>query len=129
VLKKAEIFEAIMSTKSRIMKNQDLVCGVVEKWCSETNTFVFPFSSLFPITVLLARGNPIALAPPVLACLYKDLSFLKVTIVDLKKCPLVFEVNVQSPFYLVQVWVWERFPNLQPHPKLINYGDPVLLRL
>jgi hypothetical protein len=89
---------------------------------------VFPFSSLFPITVLLARGNPIALAPPVLACLYKDLSFLKVTIVDLKKCPLVFEVNVQSPFYLVQVWVWERFPNLQPHPKLINYGDPVLLR-
>jgi hypothetical protein len=25
------------------MKNQDLVYGVVEKWCSETNTFVFPF--------------------------------------------------------------------------------------
>jgi hypothetical protein len=25
------------------MKKQDLVYGVVEKWCSETNTFVFPF--------------------------------------------------------------------------------------
>ncbi|KAI5409435.1 hypothetical protein KIW84_055030 [Lathyrus oleraceus] len=43
VWKKAGIFEPIMSTKSRIMKNQDLVYGVVEKWCSETNTFVFPF--------------------------------------------------------------------------------------
>jgi hypothetical protein len=34
VWKKAGIFEAIMSTKSHIMKNQDLVYGVVEKWCS-----------------------------------------------------------------------------------------------
>jgi hypothetical protein len=66
-------------------------------------------SCLFRIAVLLARGYPIALAPAVLACLYKDLSLLKETIVDLKKCPLVFEVNVQSPFYLVQVLVWERF--------------------
>jgi hypothetical protein len=43
VWKKAGIFEAIMSTKSHIMKNQDLVYGVVEKWCFETNKFVFPF--------------------------------------------------------------------------------------
>ncbi|KAI5409439.1 hypothetical protein KIW84_055032 [Lathyrus oleraceus] len=43
VWKKAGIFEPIMSTKSRLMKNQDLVYGVAEKWCSETNTFVFPF--------------------------------------------------------------------------------------
>ncbi|WJX37770.1 hypothetical protein P8452_25502 [Trifolium repens] len=225
VWKKAGIFEAIMSTKSHIMKNQDLVYGVVEKWCSETNTFVFPFgeatitledvvvlggyslfgspiskplkdqemkeveqklnharsqlhktksgaprtsiwmdifidkgseieheaflatwlsifvfphnrmlvkSCLFPIVVRLARGNTIALAPSVLASLYKDLSLFKKQIVNLKKCsdkfPLVLDVNVQSPFYLVQVWVWERFKNLQPQPKLINYGDPLLLR-
>ncbi|XP_045809864.1 uncharacterized protein LOC123904221 [Trifolium pratense] len=44
------------------------------------------------------------------------------------KFPLEFEVNVQSPIYLVQVWVWERFKNLQPQPKLINNGDHVLLR-
>ncbi|CAJ2646618.1 unnamed protein product [Trifolium pratense] len=224
VWKKAGIFEAIMSTKSHIMKNQDLVYGVVEKWCCETNTFVLPFcevaitledvmvlggyslfgdpvfslledqemrevekklifarqqfykskqgkprtsiwmdsfinksseieheaflatwlaifvfphksmvvkSCLFPIAVHLARGNPIALAPAVLASLYKDLSLFKKTIDDLKtmvKFPLEFEVNVQSPFYLVQVWVWERFKNLQPQPKLINNGDHVLLR-
>ncbi|KAK2387313.1 serine/threonine-protein phosphatase 7 long form protein [Trifolium repens] len=220
VWKKAGIFEAIMSTKSRIMKNQDLVYGVVEKWCSETNTFVFPFgevtitledvmvlggysligdsvfkaledeemkvveqkliiarqertiksmppstsmwmdifidkcseieheaflatwlsifvfpdrysvvkSSLFPVAIHLARGNRIALAPAVLASLYKDLSLFKKQIVDLNNFHLVLDVNLQSPFYLVQVWVWERFKNLQPQPKLINNGDPVLLR-
>ncbi|CAK8565544.1 unnamed protein product [Lathyrus sativus] len=226
VWKKVGIFEPIMSTKSRIMKNQDLVYGVVEKWCSERNTFVFPFgeatitledvivlggyslfgdpvftpledqemkevekklilarqerskkgmtstsvwmdvfidksseieheaflvtwlsifvfphkyklvkSCLFPIAVHLARGNPIALAPAVLASLYKDLSLFKETIVGFKKysiggdrLPMVWEVSLQSPFYLVQVWVWERFKNLQPQPKLINKGDHVLLR-
>ncbi|WJX55765.1 hypothetical protein P8452_41498 [Trifolium repens] len=216
--KKAGIFEAIMSTKSHIMKNQDLVYGVVEKWCCETNTFVLPFgevtitledvkvlggyslfgepvftlledqemkeveeklnlarrqlyksnfiwmdsfidksseieheaflatwlaifvfphksfvvkSYLFPIAVRLARGSLIALAPAVLASLYKDLGLFKKKIDDLKtmvKFPLELEVNVQSPFYLVQVWVWERFKNLQPQPKLINNGDHVLLR-
>jgi len=225
VWKKAGIFESIMSTKSCIIKNQDLVCRVVEKWCCETNTFVFLFgeatitledvivlggyslfghpifkpledqemrkveqklisiesqeiiskgmalstsvwmdifidkdseieheaflatwlsifvfphkyslvkSSLFPIAVHLARGIPISLAPAIFASLYKDLRLFKNTIVDLKKCPdkfpLVLDVNLQSPFYLVQVWVWERFKNLQPQPKLINNGDHVLLR-
>ena len=223
--KKAGIFEPIMSTKSHILKNQDLVCGVVEKWCCETNTFMFLFgeatvtledvivlggyslfgypvftlledqemreveqklvsiesqeriskgmvpstsvwmdifidkgseieheaflatwlsifvfpdryftvkSSLFPIAIHLARGNTIALAPAVLASLYNDLSLFKKQIVDFKKCPhkfpLVLDVNLQSPFYLVQVWVWERFKKFQPQPKLINNGDHVLLR-
>jgi hypothetical protein len=86
-------------------------------------------SSLFPIAVLLARGKPIALAPTVLANLYNDLSLFKKQIVDLKKCPSSeLDVIVQSPFYLVQVWVWERFKNLQPKPMLINKGDHVLLR-
>ncbi|MCH99166.1 serine/threonine-protein phosphatase 7 long form-like protein, partial [Trifolium medium] len=91
--------------------------------------------SLFPIAVQLARGNTIALAPAVLASIYKDLRVFKEAIVGLKKrsvggdkLPLVLDVNVQSPFYLVQVWVWERFQNLQPQPKLINNGDPLLLR-
>ncbi|XP_027190347.1 uncharacterized protein [Cicer arietinum] len=40
------------------------------------------------------------------------------------------EVTLQSPFYLVQIWVWERFKNLQPQPQsmLINHGDPLLFR-
>ncbi|XP_073224879.1 uncharacterized protein [Cicer arietinum] len=229
VWKKAGIFEAITSTKCKIKKNQDLVYGVVEKWCCESNTFVFSFgeatitledvrvlggyslfgdpvftpleddemkevekklilarqvkskskkgvapstsmwmdifinkgseieheaflatwlsifvfphklnlvkSSLFPVAIHLARGNQIALAPAVLASLYKDLSLFKESIVGLEKCslkgvrfPLELEVNLRSPFYLVQIWVWERFQNLQPQPKLINNGDHVLLK-
>ncbi|XP_024634660.1 uncharacterized protein [Medicago truncatula] len=211
VWKKAGIFEPIMSTKSRVMKNQDLVYGISEKWCSETNCFVFPFgeatitledvivlggyslfgypvftqlddpemrdmenklklarkklrqskknlfkktlvdlkkcpdkfSLLLEVNVLQSpfylvqvdnvrlaldsaindfiwrpyvRGNPIALAPAVLASIYKDLTLFKKTIVGLSKYyvggdrfPL--EVNLRSPFYLVQIWVWERYPN------------------
>jgi len=52
--------------------------------------FVFPDrisvkSSLFPIAILLARGNAIALAPAVLATIYKDLTLFKKTIVDFSK--------------------------------------------
>ncbi|CAK8565543.1 unnamed protein product [Lathyrus sativus] len=225
--KNVGIFEAIMSTRCRINKTQDLVYGVVENWCSETNTFVFPFgeatitledimllggypilgdpvftsledqqmkeveekliiarrklyqtkqgkarasiwmdifidkgseieheaflatwlsvfvfphkvlvkSCLFPIAVQLARGNPIALAPAVLATIYKDLSLFKKTIVSLKKylvggVTFPLEVTVASPFYLVQIWVWERFKNLQPQPQtmMINHGEPLLFR-
>ncbi|KAK2383761.1 Aminotransferase, plant mobile domain family protein [Trifolium repens] len=178
VWKKVGIFEAIMSTKCRIKKYHDLLYGIVDKWCSETNTFVFPFgeatitledvmvlggypilgdpvfislqdqqmrdaekklilankdgkartslwmdifidkgsqieheaflatwlsvfvfphkilvkTSLFPIAVHLARGNPIALAPAVLASIYKDLTLFKKTIVDLSKFPVVLVV-------------------------------------
>ena len=225
VWKKVGIFEAIMGTRCRINKNYDLLYRVVEKWCCDTNTFVFAFgeatitlediivlggypiighpvftevkdqemrevekklniarkqlnskhggvantptwmdifidkgseieheaflaawlsifvfphkelvkSSLFSIAVHLARGNPIALAPAVLASMYKDLTLYKKTIVGLSKYyvggdrfPL--EVNLRSPFYLVQIWVWERFTNLQPQPKLINSEDHSLLK-
>ncbi|XP_027340953.1 uncharacterized protein LOC113854249 [Abrus precatorius] len=226
VWKKVGIFEAIMcSTKCHIVKNQNLAIGVAEKWCSKTNSFLFPWGEatitledmmvlggypivgepvftplqsqemrevekklvlarrepwrsrkgkatttawmdiffnsgseieheaflatwlsmfvfshnglinkfVFPIAIHLARGNSIALAPAVLACIYKDLSLLKKTIVGLTKPHVVddklqLEVTLQSPFYLVQIWVWERFKNLQPQPKLINHEDPILFR-
>ena len=83
-------------------------------------------SSLFSIAVLLARGNPIALAPAVLATIYKELTLFKKKIVDPDIYPL--EVTLQLPFYLVQIWVWERFKNLQPQPMLINHVDPLLFR-
>lgn len=39
VWKKVGIFEAIMSTKCFIERNQNLYFGVAEKWCPKTNTF------------------------------------------------------------------------------------------
>ncbi|XP_024629172.2 uncharacterized protein [Medicago truncatula] len=110
--------EFFMSKASKIEHE-----AFISAWLS---IFVFPHksllikSSLFPIAVHLARGKPIALAPSVLACLYKDLRLFKETIVGLTKTttegakfPLKVEVNVQSPIYLVKVWLWERFKNLQ----------------
>ncbi|XP_045822351.1 protein MAIN-LIKE 2-like [Trifolium pratense] len=215
-----------MTTKCRIKKDQNLLFGVVEKWCCETNTFVFPFgeatitledvmvlggypilghpvfapledqemkevekelilarqqlykskqakarttiwmdvfidkgneleheafvatwlsifvfpyksyvvnSSLFPIAIHLARGNPIALAPAILASIYKDLCLFKKTSVGLSKYPVggegfPMDVTLRSPFYLVQIWVWERFKNLQPQPMLIEHGEPLMLK-
>jgi hypothetical protein len=73
------------------------------------------------------------LAPAVLASIYKDLTLFKKTIVDLSKFSVgsdryPLQVTLPSPFYLVQIWVWERFKNLQPQPMLINHGDPLLFR-
>ncbi|KAL0012002.1 hypothetical protein SO802_007110 [Lithocarpus litseifolius] len=41
--KKAGIFEAVMNSKYHIQKDQSLVLGITERWCSETKTFVFPW--------------------------------------------------------------------------------------
>jgi hypothetical protein len=50
---------------------------------------------MFPIAVHLARGNPIDLAPIVLASIYRDLTLFKKTIVDLSK----FGCGRGSKFY------------------------------
>ncbi|XP_004295813.1 PREDICTED: uncharacterized protein LOC101295989 [Fragaria vesca subsp. vesca] len=41
--KRAGIYDAIFSSKYQIRRKTDLVYGVAEKWCCETNTFLFPW--------------------------------------------------------------------------------------
>ncbi|XP_020867948.1 uncharacterized protein LOC110224840 [Arabidopsis lyrata subsp. lyrata] len=41
--RKAGIFEAVNASTYNISKNTDLVLDVAEKWCPDTNTFVFPW--------------------------------------------------------------------------------------
>ncbi|XP_004295810.1 PREDICTED: uncharacterized protein LOC101295119 [Fragaria vesca subsp. vesca] len=41
--KKAGIYEAILNSTYQIKRDNDLVYGLAEKWCSETNTFIFPW--------------------------------------------------------------------------------------
>jgi hypothetical protein len=74
------------------------------------------------------------LAPTVLARIYKDLTLFKKTIIDLSKYHVSddrfpVEFSLLSPFYLVRVWLWERFTNLQPQLMLINSIDPLFFRL
>ncbi|KAD2132542.1 hypothetical protein E3N88_41788 [Mikania micrantha] len=69
----------------------------------------------FQLAILLARGRRIAMAPAVLATLYRDLHILQDAILDVQPgisgmvLPEVF-----SPMYYVQVWIWERFPCVRP---------------
>ncbi|KAL6970728.1 hypothetical protein U1Q18_030420 [Sarracenia purpurea var. burkii] len=90
--------------------------------------FVFPASSfktigkhVFSMAVLLARGAKLALAPSVLAVIYRDLSLLRDRIMASNKFEAeeweenVSRLTVWAPFQLVQVWIWERFPTLWPN--------------
>ncbi|XP_022717925.1 uncharacterized protein LOC111276446 [Durio zibethinus] len=101
--------------------------------------FVLPSSfdvvaeSVFPIAIHLARGTRIALAPAVLAKIYRDLSCLKQNIVAStlleSNCDdenVALAISLWSPLLLVQVWIWERFLDLRPKPNLIENGKPRL---
>ncbi|KAJ4827342.1 hypothetical protein Tsubulata_003298 [Turnera subulata] len=218
--KKAGIYEAIMgSTRTTKQEGYGLIIGLAEKWCPQTNTFIFPWgeatitledvfvlgglsalgspvfacpvntkemketeaklfgarreiqrgpslkpcqyawmrlfkdsgseieheaflsfwltrfvsaysttilpSRFFGIAIHLARGVQVALGPAVLASIYRDLSLLKGAMVGSKRGKNVSSgITVRSPFQLVQLWGWERFPGLQAEVISIKNGDP-----
>ncbi|KAF9672974.1 hypothetical protein SADUNF_Sadunf11G0100100 [Salix dunnii] len=212
--KVAGIDEAILNSTYDVHKYYDLIFGLSEKWCANTNTFVFPWGEAtitledvivlggysvlgspvsysvqnrewkmieeklmdarteisrgkankpcqctwmrkfinsgseieheaflalwlsryvlqnsshvirkeaLPLAIRLARGISVALAPAVLASIYRDLIQLKRAIVAGNK---ESKLELFSPFQLVQLWAWERFPVLQPKPNMLNFGDP-----
>ncbi|XP_050217302.1 uncharacterized protein LOC126668128 [Mercurialis annua] len=101
--------------------------------------FVLPVSHdvisecVFSVAIHLARGTRIALAPAVLASIYRDLTLLRKKIAALSVISsnedteeLEVAVTIWSPFQLVQVWIWERFMKLQPKPNLMSNGEPRL---
>ncbi|KAL6129423.1 hypothetical protein ACLB2K_072773 [Fragaria x ananassa] len=176
--KQAGIYEAILNSTYDIKRMNSLVFGFGEKWCCETNTFMFPWgeatitledvmvlggysvlgdSVLKPLenpekeleeklerekeiystgsrkattSLWLNRGTRIALAPAVLASIYRDLSLLKKAIVESNELNAttnddhVLKLNLKSPFQLVQVWGWERFLDIRPKPNVIRYAEP-----
>ncbi|KAM1696426.1 hypothetical protein ACFXTN_027954 [Malus domestica] len=90
-------------------------------------------NDVFSVAIHLARGTRIALAPAVLASIYRDLGVLKMAIVDSNKLEIssndVSELVIRSPFQLVQVWAWERFSDLRPeNPNRLNCGEPRMAR-
>ncbi|KAK3027952.1 hypothetical protein RJ639_039419 [Escallonia herrerae] len=103
--------------------------------------FVVPASSakivpkvVFPIAVRLSRGIKVALAPAVLARIYRDLSLLKDITVKRKTLDgnedddNDVRVTSLAPLQLVQTWIWERFPTLRPNPHLIENDAPRMAR-
>ncbi|CAK9161351.1 unnamed protein product [Ilex paraguariensis] len=68
-----------------------------------------------PTAVQLSRGTPITIAPAVLASIYRDLTLLKKSLINGG-----LRVSLWAPCQLLQLWAWERFPNLSPHPMPSN---------
>jgi len=98
--------------------------------------FVFPSDShdtisktVIPIAILLAHANRIALAPAVLASIYRNLTLLNSTIKKNATTTIKsFRATVWSPFQLVQIWALERFLALKPRPYAIGHGLPKVAR-
>ncbi|XP_040989066.1 uncharacterized protein LOC121236702 [Juglans microcarpa x Juglans regia] len=87
----------------------------------------------FPIAIRLARGIRIALAPVVLASIYRDLRLLKYNIDAARSTTNenkggILVLDLWAPFLLAQLWIWERFPTLRPKPNLIKHGEPRVAR-
>ncbi|VVA93277.1 unnamed protein product [Arabis nemorensis] len=220
VWRKSGVHDAIMASRYQIKKQDDLMMALVEKWCIETNTFVFPWGEatvtledmivlggfsvignnalapikreglkeveekmkkakreieadsekkccvslwmkemmnsgneieheafmvswlsrfvfpnsgdllrdkLFPAAIQLANGVKLALAPAVLAGIYRDLGVLKEHVGGYSEKETVV---VKSPFQFVQVWALERFMELQPpgQPSQLKHGEPRIAR-
>ncbi|CAN7019001.1 unnamed protein product [Brassica rapa subsp. trilocularis] len=68
--KKAGIFEAVVASTLKITKDSDLVLEIAEKWCPDTNTFVFPWgeATITLEDVILLLGFSV-LGSPVFASL------------------------------------------------------------
>ncbi|KAF8391521.1 hypothetical protein HHK36_023826 [Tetracentron sinense] len=67
---------------------------------------------------------PIALAPAVLATLYRDLRLLKDQVASSSE-----PATVWAPFQILQAWAWERFPLLRPNtPNSLLPGEPRVAR-
>ncbi|XP_050217144.1 protein MAIN-LIKE 2-like [Mercurialis annua] len=224
VWKRAGIYDAVMSSVCCIKRDDGLMMGLAQKWCPETNTFVFPWAEatitledvmilggffvlgspifpcslesneleeiekklnearnelgrgsshkastagwmnmfmfsdneieheaflsywlatfvfydserilnaqVFPIAIRLAKGEIVALAPPVLASIYRDLGLLKATLLSVSEiettenCSDVLTLTLWSPFHLVQLWAWERFPAFRKNPNFVKNGEP-----
>ncbi|KAM3302425.1 hypothetical protein P3S67_016927 [Capsicum chacoense] len=95
--------------------------------------------ALFSIAICLSQGVPIALAPTVLASIYRDLNLLKQLIVDSSKNAEKSSYSrcveddsdliLRAPLHFVQLWAWERFTSLQPKPStVIDAGEPRVAR-
>ncbi|KAK1358492.1 hypothetical protein POM88_051748 [Heracleum sosnowskyi] len=79
----------------------------------------------FCVAIHLSRGTRIALAPVILASIYREMRLLHNSIVESVKQESVVGLTFSLNHYdLVQMWAWERFPELRPTPSVVEKGEP-----
>eukprot|EP00258_Populus_trichocarpa_P033379 XP_024449398.1 uncharacterized protein LOC18095954 [Populus trichocarpa] len=143
------ICDAMISSRYELRCHEDVIFGLLEYWCPETNTLVFPWGEAtitledivslvglpvlrepvteplrgirFAVAIHLSEGTKIALAPAVLASLYKNLRLLK----EQAAAAASGSITVSGRLQIVQQWAFERFPLLGPQcPNLLEHGEP-----
>ena len=73
----------------------------------------------------MSKGNRVALAPVVLACIYRDMRVLHNGMVKPVESGSGIGLKFTICHYdLVQMWVWERIVELRSKPNVIERGDP-----
>ncbi|KAM7263439.1 hypothetical protein ACFE04_001122 [Oxalis oulophora] len=120
---------SFMDSGSEIEHEAFLVLWLSRYVFAELSRVIVP--SVVSVAVNLASGTRIALAPAVLASVYRDLSLLKSALIDVVNGgggDAALRVNVASQFQLVQIWAWERFIDLQPNANVIRNDEPRLAR-
>lgn len=89
--------------------------------------YVFPNNivskQVFSIAIHLSTNTRMALAPAVLASLYKNLTSLKNQAMSCRDHQEL--ITVSGPLQLLQIWAFERFPCLGPTiPNTLKPGEP-----
>ncbi|KAM7252063.1 hypothetical protein ACFE04_023946 [Oxalis oulophora] len=100
--KEAGIFEAILVSTLRIEKDENLIMGIAEKWCPDTNTIIFPWAeatiTLEDVMILggysvLGYSIPCSISEPRLYEIKQKLKSAKVEIGKSGNCSLKIWAN------------------------------------
>ncbi|KNA20656.1 hypothetical protein SOVF_050250 [Spinacia oleracea] len=114
--------------KGRAFEHEAFLCLWLSRYVLPADDCSTMNKSVFQIAVLLSRGNRIALAPAVLASIYRDLRLLKEKIATFRGLGdqvdgNVLKLGLWAPLQLLQVWFWERFPKLSPKFNYVTKGS------
>ncbi|XP_010675984.2 uncharacterized protein LOC104891897 [Beta vulgaris subsp. vulgaris] len=110
------------------MEHVALLVLWLTRYVLSTNLYITP--NVFDIAISLVLGTKIALAPAVLAPIYRDLTLLKEYITSYnEKDGYAYGDDgsylvLCAPFQLLQLWAWERFPASSPKPATLMCGEP-----
>lgn len=112
------------------LENVALIALWLSRYVFSTSCYAVICPLVFPIAVTLARGTRVALAPAVLAAIYRDMTLLKQKIMTLRTNGGDDGLNIilWSPLQLLQAWAWERFSTFSPKPTSLVPGEPRLVR-
>ncbi|XP_019267194.1 PREDICTED: uncharacterized protein LOC109244542 [Nicotiana attenuata] len=109
----------------------------LSKYVLPSKSYRIVEKALFPIAIYLSQGIPMAIAPAVLASIYRDLNLLKQLVLSSSKhreqsssrcVEDESDLILRAPLHVVQLWAWERFPNLLRKPGVIYSGEPRVVR-